>query len=74
MLKNLIKMETKTNKINLILNILLIVAGCIAAFSTLIPNDYLKLTVVLVCLCAGLYRILKSLSQSDDNEDGLENK
>lgn len=43
--------------------ICLIVAGCILACSTLIPNDYLKLVVVMGSLMIGLYGIMKTLSR-----------
>lgn len=44
--------------------ILLIIAGCVLACSTLIPNDYLKLLVAMGSLFIGLYGIMKSLSHS----------
>lgn len=48
--------------------VLLIVAGCVLACSTLIPNDYLKLTVVMSSLMIGLYGIMKTLSRTRRNQ------
>lgn len=50
------------------LYILLTIVGCILACSTLIPNDYLKLVVVMVSLMVGLYGIMKGLSNSEPEE------
>lgn len=49
------------------LYILLTVAGCVLACSTLIPNDYLKLAIVMVSLFVGLYGIMKSLSNTKEH-------
>lgn len=51
------------------LYILLTIAGCILACSTLIPNDYLKLVVVMGSLMVGLYGIMKGLSHNESEEE-----
>lgn len=51
--------------------ILLTVAGCVLACSTLIPNDYLKLLVVMGSLMVGLYGIMKSLSRTKHSKEEL---
>lgn len=49
--------------------ILLTIAGCILACSTLIPNDYLKLLVAMGSLMIGLYGIMKSLSRTKSSTE-----
>lgn len=49
--------------------ILLTIAGCILACSTLIPNDYLKLLVAMGSLMIGLYGIMKSLSRTKSSPE-----
>lgn len=49
--------------------ILLTIAGCVLACSTLIPNDYLKLVVVMGSLMVGLYGIMKGLSNNESEEE-----
>lgn len=55
-------MSTKKNKLNLYIYIVITIIGCVLACSSLIPNDYLKLVVVMGSLGVGLYGIMKSLS------------
>jgi uncharacterized membrane protein HdeD (DUF308 family) len=64
-------MESKQkNRLLKILYILLIVAGCVLACSTIISNDYLKVAIVLVTICTGLFGIMKSLGgSSEENKD-----
>ncbi|MDR3267849.1 MAG: hypothetical protein LBT83_02130 [Tannerella sp.] len=63
-------METKqSNKFKKILYLLLIIVGCVFACSTIIANDYLKIAIVLVCICVGLFGILKSLGKPDNEEN-----
>lgn len=57
-----------TKKVQMYLYIALTVVGCILACSTLIPNDYLKLLIVMTSLVFGLYGIMKSLSNSGEEE------
>lgn len=55
-------MSTKKNKFSLYLYIIITLVGCVLACSSIIPNDYLKLVVVMVALGVGLFGIMKSLS------------
>ena len=52
----------KSHKYGIYLYVLLTIAGCVLACSNIIPNDYLKLAVVMGTLCFGLYGIMKGLS------------
>ncbi|MDR2041963.1 MAG: hypothetical protein LBP98_06540 [Tannerella sp.] len=69
-------MKTKqNNKLLKFLYILLIIAGCVLACSTMISNDYLKVAIVLVTLCTGLFGIMKSIGgSSEENLDKEEDK
>ena len=51
----------KSGKIRIYLYVLLTIAGCVFACSSIIPNDYIKLVVVMGTLCVGLYGIMKGL-------------
>jgi uncharacterized membrane protein HdeD (DUF308 family) len=65
-------METKQkNRLLKFLYILLIIAGCVLACSTIISNDYLKVAIVLATICTGLFGIMKSIGSSseEDRED-----
>lgn len=55
----------KSGKIRIYLYVLLTIAGCVFACSSIIPNDYIKLVVVMGTLCVGLYGIMKGLSSTD---------
>lgn len=48
--------------------IALTIIGCILACSSVIPNVYLKLVVVIASLIVGIYGISKGLSKSESNE------
>ncbi len=61
--------KNKSNKGRLYLSILLIIAGCVLACSSIIPNDYLKLVVVMGTLGVGLYGIMRGLSQTGNSEE-----
>ena len=56
----------KSGKIRIYLYVLLTIAGCVFACSSIIPNDYIKLVVVMGTLCVGLYGIMKGLSSTRD--------
>lgn len=61
-------MAKTSNKFNLYFSIVLILVSCVLACSTIIPNDYAKLALVLVALGYGLYGIMKALSSSSEEE------
>ena len=61
-------MAQKSNKAQMWFSIVLILAGCVLACSSIIPNDYLKLVVVLLAFGYGLYGIMKPLSSSEEEE------
>ena len=68
-------MAKKSNKFSLYLSIILILVSCVLACSTIIPNDYVKLVLVLVCLGYGIYGIMKVLSSAPEEETkAAENK
>ena len=48
---------------------LLTIAGCVFACSSIIPNDYIKLVVVMGTLCVGLYGIMKGLSSTGTSSE-----
>ena len=48
--------------------ILLTILGCVLACTSLIPNDYLKLVVVMGSLLVGIYGISKSLGSAVTND------
>ncbi len=60
-------MSKKSNKTNLILSVILILVGCVLACSNIIPNDYIKLVVVIGALAYGLFGLMKHLG-SDEEE------
>lgn len=64
-------MTTKKNshKYGIYLYVLLTIIGCVLACSSIIPNDYLKLVVVMGTLGFGLYGIMKGLSQPTETAE-----
>ena len=57
-----------SSKFKTYLYIALTILGCILACSSIIPNVYLKLGVVMASLIIGIYGISKSLSKSESKE------
>ena len=57
-------MSTKKNKFSIYIYI-----GCVLACSSIVPNDYLKLVVVMGALGVGLYGIMKGLSTPSTTEE-----
>ena len=53
----------KSGKIRIYLYVLLTIAGCVFACSSIIPNDYIKLVVVMGTLCVGLYGIMNVIGR-----------
>jgi len=67
-------MANSKSKVRVYINILIIIAGCVLACTNLIPNDYVKLIVVMVALFAGLYGIAKGLNSAKEGEEQEEEK
>lgn len=61
--------KNKSNKVRIYLSVLLTIAGCVLACSSIIPNDYLKLVIVMGALGVGLYGIMRGLSQPGSQEE-----
>lgn len=59
----------KSNKTGIYLYLLLTIAGCVFACSSIIPNDYIKLVVVMGTLSVGLYGIMKGLSNTGTSSE-----
>ena len=59
----------KSHKYGIYLYVLLTISGCVFACSNIIPNDYLKLVVVMGALCFGLYGIMKGLSHPTETAE-----
>ena len=49
--------------------VVITIIGCVLACSSIIPNDYLKLVVVMGALGVGLYGIMKGLSTPSTTEE-----
>ena len=49
--------------------VLLTICGCVLACCSIIPNDYIKLVVVMGSLCVGLYGIMKGLSSTGTSSE-----
>ncbi len=58
-----------SNKTRLIISIIITIAGCVLACSSIIPNDYAKLLVVMAALGYGLFGIMKGLSHHSADEE-----
>lgn len=68
-------MSTKKNKFSIYIYIIITIVGCVLACSSIIPNDYLKLLIVMGTLGVGLYGIMKALSTPSTAEDtAIDNK
>lgn len=61
--------KKNSGKVRIYLYVILTIAGCVLACSSIITNDYLKLVVVMGTLCVGLYGIMKGLSQVGASEE-----
>ena len=58
-------MSTKKNKFSIYIYVVITIIGC----SSIVPNDYLKLVVVMGALGVGLYGIMKGLSTPSTTEE-----
>lgn len=63
--------KNNSGKTRVYLYILLIIAGCVFAFSSVVTNDYVKLVIVIATLCLGLYGVMKGLSNTKKEEDSI---
>ena len=59
----------KSHNFGIYLYVLLTIVGCVLACSNIIPNDYLKLVVVMGALLFGLFGIMKGLSTSTETAE-----
>ena len=59
----------KSHNFVIYLYVLLTIVGCVLACSNIIPNDYLKLVVVMGALLFGLFGIMKGLSTSNETAE-----
>lgn len=62
-------MSSKKNKFSIYLYVVITIVGCVLACSSIIPNDYLKLVIVMGVLGVGLYGIMKALSTPSTTEE-----
>lgn len=62
----IIMAKKNSGKVRIYLCILLTIAGCVLACSSIITNDYLKLIIVLAALCIGVIGIMKGLSNTEE--------
>ena len=58
-------MATKNKKMTIWFSIFVTIVGCVLACSSIIPNDYIKLLIVLLTLGGGM----KSLSNEVESEE-----
>lgn len=61
----------KSNKARLYLSIVITIIGCILACTSIIPNDYLKLVIIMGSLGYGLYGIMRGLSHPSSTEEAV---
>ncbi|WP_102408392.1 hypothetical protein [Parabacteroides bouchesdurhonensis] len=61
--------NNKSGKTRIYIYVLLTIAGCVLACSSIITNDYLKLVIVMGTLCVGLYGIMKGLSNTGTSKE-----
>lgn len=61
----------KSNKARIYIAVVITIIGCVLACTSIIPNDYLKLVVVMGALGYGLYGIMKGLSHSATPEEAV---
>lgn len=64
-------MATKKSKSRIYLYLIITIIGCVLACSSIIPNDYVKLVIVMGALCVGLYGIMKGLSNPETSEEAV---
>ena len=62
-------MAEKRNKFVIYGYLALIIGGFVIACAPIIPNQYVTLIIVLSLFCAGLYGVMKYLSNPDKQKD-----
>ena len=62
-------MSTKKNKFSIYIYVVITIIGCVLACSSIVPNDYLKLVVVMGALGVGLDGIMKDMKINKDLVD-----
>ena len=62
-------MYTKKNKLRIYIYLVITIIFFLIACSSIIPNDYLKLVVVMGALGVGFYGIMKGLSTPSTTEE-----
>lgn len=62
-------MSTNKKKLSMTLSIVVILVGCVFAFSSIIANEYLKLFIVLVAFAYGIYGVMRGLSSNPEEEE-----
>lgn len=67
-------MSAKKSKSNIYIYVIITIIGCVLACSSIIPNDYLKLVIVMIALGAGLYGIMRGLSTPPETEEATVDK
>ncbi len=58
----------KSNKTRLYISIVITILGCVLACTSIIPNEYAKLVVVMIALGYGLFGIMKGMSHHNSEE------
>lgn len=58
----------KSNKTRLYISIIITILGCVLACTSIIPNEYAKLIVVMIALGYGLFGIMKGMSHHNSEE------
>jgi uncharacterized MnhB-related membrane protein len=61
-------MSTKKNKFSIYIYVVITIIGCVLACSSIVPNDYLKLVVVMGALGVGLYGIMHSFHNGRNSQ------
>ena len=62
-------MSNKKNKFSIFIYVFITIIVCVLACSSIVPNDYLKLVVVMGALGVGLYGIMKGLNTPSTTEE-----
>lgn len=63
-----------TKRIKFFFFLSLTIIGCVLACTAIIPNDYLKLAIVMPALCVGMYGIMRGLSHPEEEDQNSAEK